>query len=138
MRFFLLFFRVWLPSALCVRVYRGDCPLPPHVPSCCHRTRTFSLAPLPPLSVPDADVCWIKGDVLEAARRAFGTDEDIIAVAPADGLLFPSVPRPPPPLAARGGAAGAHQQQQEGSGPRPAVSPGATVFASTVTTTGRP
>ncbi|KAK1864536.1 hypothetical protein I4F81_007082 [Pyropia yezoensis] len=83
------------------------------------------------------DVCWIKGDVLEAARRAFGTDEDIIAVAPADGLSLPSAPRPPPPLAARG-AGGAPQQLQQDGGPRPAVPPGATVFASTVATTGRP
>lgn len=137
----LFVFACGFSSALSVRVCRGDCRLAPVFCLACFHRFAHVGCPLHPshvsLAPRDADVCWIKGDVLEAARRAFGTDEDIIAVAPADGLSLPSAPRPPPPLAARG-AGGAPQQLQQDGGPRPAVPPGATVFASTVATTGRP
>lgn len=130
-----------LRASSCLRfvcVCRDDYLPPPLVLLLVPATTCTFIAPWPYCRMLffNSDVCWIKGDVLEAARRAFGTDEDIIAVAPADALL-PSAPRPPPPLAARGGGEPPPQQPERGT--RPTVSAGATtVYASTVTTTGRP
>lgn len=84
--------------------FSGSHPVAAHPPLAPAATRPAILSGND-LPTPPPDVYWIQGDVLESTRRAFGTDEGIIAIAPSAAQLPPQ-PQPPPPLVARDGQGG--------------------------------